>query len=848
MPIAALPPETVHVIGASQVLTDSASLVKELVDNALDARASAVFVEISSNALDIIQVKDNGYGIAPLDRNLICKREERISHPVGTTVRIVDFLKTIPVRRQSALKMFAKTLSKIKTTLQAYAMARPAVRFSLKVLKAKSEKGNFMYAPKPEASTTDAATKIVGKPITEQCEWKLWSSPNADFQVGDSEIYKLECLLPKARCDLSSVNNMGQYLSVDSRPVSCTRGVFKQIVSLFKSYLKSTSSDPSEKVVDPFLYLNLICPQGSYDVNIEPAKDDVLFTDTHLVLELLETCFRDVYGQAKAVERAAPLSKKAIAKSDQGFDLLLARKQSTPEPSPTQKDDNFETRVESAYSLSESPQLEDSSPVTVQGMSSSGVDPGVDNPSTTLHADHASAGNTHASAKVWKQNMYMDDSDVDDIYEGPVNPHETHGIRQDRYDQDEYSELHSAEVSNPWTIAKINAPLRQTPNHSANIHPLTPARQTGDVENAMTQLSDAAHSATRALPSPERTQNASSDAGKQSSSPENFPYPLTARRQRADNHTARPTSPFQLSERRGALDTWVQKSQADSQRSPPTNDAGVSNPNRSTTASPETQPHNEPLFTGSQTATAPRHDFTSARTLPTGTPLSEIPSLPQRGPRKAGPTTQRRPGAGLNKPFISPVNDPTKVWFETGCNPTSRTKSPPKRLSQTKNPDQSLFLTSEDSPPPPEPHPDLAATLDYETRKAAAVQQQRKALLKPSPHTTPNPSSSTHPPHGPRRKTAPLPLESIDPASTTLELILPLSIQPHNLNSARGGFDEYIAAGAISRGLLQQGNVREWEERLRCLLKARYPGDWEVQIELETMLQKHLLDRNDEAG
>ena len=31
-------------------------------------------MEISSNALDIIQVKDNGYGIAPVDRGLVCKR------------------------------------------------------------------------------------------------------------------------------------------------------------------------------------------------------------------------------------------------------------------------------------------------------------------------------------------------------------------------------------------------------------------------------------------------------------------------------------------------------------------------------------------------------------------------------------------------------------------------------------------------------------------------------------------------------------------------------------------------------------------------------------------------------
>lgn len=74
MPIAALPENTVHAIGSTQVLTDSHSVVKELIDNALDARASAIFIEISLNTLDTIQVKDNGYGIAPIDRPLVCKR------------------------------------------------------------------------------------------------------------------------------------------------------------------------------------------------------------------------------------------------------------------------------------------------------------------------------------------------------------------------------------------------------------------------------------------------------------------------------------------------------------------------------------------------------------------------------------------------------------------------------------------------------------------------------------------------------------------------------------------------------------------------------------------------------
>ena len=74
MPIAALSPITVSAIGSAQVLTDSASLVKELIDNAIDAQASVIAVEITTNTLDEIRVRDNGHGIVNEDRKFMCTR------------------------------------------------------------------------------------------------------------------------------------------------------------------------------------------------------------------------------------------------------------------------------------------------------------------------------------------------------------------------------------------------------------------------------------------------------------------------------------------------------------------------------------------------------------------------------------------------------------------------------------------------------------------------------------------------------------------------------------------------------------------------------------------------------
>src|SRR5690242_17242223 len=72
--ISALPPTTVRQLGSHQLLTDPSSVVKELIDNALDARAKSIFIDIAAKTIDYIQVKDDGHGIPFEDRALACRR------------------------------------------------------------------------------------------------------------------------------------------------------------------------------------------------------------------------------------------------------------------------------------------------------------------------------------------------------------------------------------------------------------------------------------------------------------------------------------------------------------------------------------------------------------------------------------------------------------------------------------------------------------------------------------------------------------------------------------------------------------------------------------------------------
>ncbi|KAI5847352.1 hypothetical protein DFP73DRAFT_630632 [Morchella snyderi] len=397
MSIHPLPAHSIRALTSGQALTSPPSLIKELLDNSLDAHATHLSIELSSNTLDILQVKDNGHGIPPDDRGAMAVRHctskirdfndiascrtlgfrgealasaaemagsgmtittrvegekvavcctvdktgavvgrRPVGAAVGTTVRVEGFLKGLPVRRENALKGAPKSIAKLRALLQRYYLSHPHCRFSLHILAAQGSKGrteDVVYAP--SKTVPEAVQKAVGKDVAAACEWISTTSTSPEDP--EEQSVALEAFLPKPTAPPAVIAKKPQctnFVYVDSRAVSCARGTLKQVLALYKTYLKAALEAPA--VSDPFVYLNIRCPPGSYDPNIEPAKDDVMFHDSGAVLAAVEGMLKRFYGELKSDDnsssRRSTNKGKAVEVPRNGFELLLARK---PKAAPT---------------------------------------------------------------------------------------------------------------------------------------------------------------------------------------------------------------------------------------------------------------------------------------------------------------------------------------------------------------------------------------------------------------------------------------------------------------------------------------------------------------------------------
>ncbi len=350
-----LPRELQNRIAAGEVIERPASVVKELIENALDAGATDISVEILDGGSRMIRVSDNGRGMEREDA-LICfhphatskiEREEdlfeirtlgfrgealssiasvsrlrivtapagstlgvsveieggevkrvRESAHVGTTLEVRDLFFNTPARRKF-LRSRRTEVYHIVEAVTAAALSQPAVAFSLTV-----DREETLLLPKGEG-VRERVLQVYGE----------------EFLQGllDVEEDGLRALVSREGVFRSSRAN--QYIFVNHRPVK-DAALRHAVYSAYDTLL------PRERHPVFFLYLSV--PPSEVDFNVHPAKSEVRFSDKEAVYRLVLGALRSALTGA-----GSPQSTEARDGEGEGSTCDVAPRAPAPPPSTT---------------------------------------------------------------------------------------------------------------------------------------------------------------------------------------------------------------------------------------------------------------------------------------------------------------------------------------------------------------------------------------------------------------------------------------------------------------------------------------------------------------------------------
>ncbi|MBQ2112890.1 MAG: DNA mismatch repair endonuclease MutL [Bacteroidales bacterium] len=327
MDIRILPSNIANMIAAGEVVQRPASVVKELMENAVDAGADQVTVVIQDAGRTLIQVIDNGCGMSP-DQAVLCferhatsklhtaedlsniltfgfrgealasiaavaevtlktRREDdevgcqvdfadsrhlatnEIATPRGASFSVRNLFYNVPARRKF-LKSDNVEFKHIVTEFIRVALTRPDIGFTL------THNGKDVYVLRPAKSLKFRIQDVLGASIANDV---------VDIKAETSVVgvYGFTGRPDAARKGLGN-----QYFFVNGR-------YFKSPY-LHKAVMKAYENLIPEGYTPPYIIYLEIDPQ-SIDVNIHPTKTEIKFEDDSVVFQILYACIKEVLGK-----------------------------------------------------------------------------------------------------------------------------------------------------------------------------------------------------------------------------------------------------------------------------------------------------------------------------------------------------------------------------------------------------------------------------------------------------------------------------------------------------------------------------------------------------------------------
>jgi DNA mismatch repair protein MutL len=310
----------INKIAAGEVVERPASVVKELVENSLDAGASRIEVLLEAGGLELIRIVDDGGGIAPDDLPLAVAshatsklreaddlfrvrtlgfRGEALASisevsrfllrsrtaneasgyeievnggtmgevapcacAVGTTIEVRDLFFNTPVRKKF-LRTAQTEASHASETFLRLALASPNVRFTLR------HGGRTLYDLPAESNWTERIAALAGREVVD-CLIGVQS------RDGDTGIAGYVADPRQSRS-----NNRMQYLFLNGRPIR-DKALQHALTEAYRGLLMTGRH--------PIAFLRLSMPPESIDVNVHPTKMEVRFQESgKLYSQLLGT-------------------------------------------------------------------------------------------------------------------------------------------------------------------------------------------------------------------------------------------------------------------------------------------------------------------------------------------------------------------------------------------------------------------------------------------------------------------------------------------------------------------------------------------------------------------------------